>query len=123
MTMPANRGEIGSRKANHTSFQPGRSGNPTERPKLSPELKAESYQLTEACREKTMSAMTVIEQLIYKADRDSVKLAAASFFVERGWGKTMQPTELSGKDGNPIEHKIDMTFSPSAPYMRMVRAS
>lgn len=121
--MPGNRNQTGRRKANRTSFRPGRSGNPSGRPKLSPELKAEESKLIEACREKTLSALTVIEQLMYQADRDSVKLAAASFIIERGWGKAVQPTELSGKDGQPMEHNIAMTLSPSDTYLRMVRGS
>ena len=48
---------------------------------------------------------------MHRADRDSVRLAAASFIVERGWGKAPQAIEHSGKDGDPIEHNRDLVVT------------
>jgi hypothetical protein len=98
-----NRRKTGKRKAPHSAFQPGRSGNPGGRPKLTPEQKAQEFELIQACRSKSPQAIAVIEQLMHRADRDSVRLAAASLIVERGWGKAVQAIEHSGKDDNPIE--------------------
>lgn len=90
-----------------TAFRPGQSGNPGGRPKLTPEQKAQALHLYEACRLKTLQAIEVIEQLMYKADRDSVRLAAAQFIIERGWGKTPPPV------GPPVEdkeHTVEVIF-------------
>ena len=106
-----NRLKAGKRKAPHSAFQPGRSGNPGGRPKLTPEQKAQEFELIQACRSKSPQAIAVIEQLMHRADRDSVRLAAASFIVERGWGKAPQAIEHSGKDGDPIEHNRNLVVT------------
>ena len=107
-SMSQNRLKTGKRKAPHSAFQPGRSGNPGGRPKLTPEQKAQEFELIHACRIKSPDAISVIEQLMHRADRDSVRLAAASLIVERGWGKAMQVIEHSGKDGDPIEQNRNL---------------
>lgn len=84
------------------AFPKGVSGNPNGRPKKTPE----QLQLEAACREKTKDALDTVLVLMRSADRDSVKLAAAEFVIERGWGKAVQPNEHTGKDGQPIEHRI-----------------
>lgn len=94
------------RKAPRTAFQPGKSGNPGGRPKRSPEEKAEELALEAACRAKTKEALATIVSLMHKADKDSVRLAAAQFVIERGWGKAVQPNVHGGPNGAPITHKI-----------------
>ena len=89
--MPENRQKTG-RKATRTSFQPGKSGNPGGRPKQTPEEKAEERALHAACRDKTEEALATIVLLMNKADKDSVRLAAAIFVIERGWGKAVSNT-------------------------------
>ncbi len=103
--MPENRQKTG-RKATRTSFQPGKSGNPGGRPKQTPEEKAEELALEAACRDKTEEALATIVLLMNKADKDSVRLAAAIFVIERGWGKAVQMNEHAGKNREPIEHRI-----------------
>lgn len=127
MSTPANKGiqvkslsqnrlKTGKRKAPHSAFTPGRSGNPGGRPKLTPEQKAQEFELIQACRSKSPDAIAVIEQLMHRADRDSVRLAAASLIVERGWGKAVQAIEHSGKDGENVPRSIIVEFvSPSHP--------
>jgi hypothetical protein len=100
--MRANRQITGKRvpqRKNSRSFQPGRSGNPSGRPALSPEQKTQGVELVLACRERGVAALAVIESLMATADRDSVKLAAAQFIIERGYGKAVQMNENSGQDG------------------------
>lgn len=46
---------------------------------------------------------------MHHADRDSVRLAAALFIIERGWGKAGQ-AEHSGKEGETIPRSIQVTF-------------
>ena len=105
MTKPANRLKSG-RKASRTAFQPGQSGNPSGRPKLTEEEKAQRSELEEACKGKTKAALDTILKLMKAADKDSVRLNAAQFVIERGWGKALQPNEHSGKNGQPIEHRV-----------------
>jgi hypothetical protein len=52
--------------------------------------------------------VAVIESLMATADRDSVKLAAAQFIMERGYGKAVQMNENSGQGGMPtvMEHRF-----------------
>jgi len=82
---------------------------------LTPEQKAQEFELIQACRSKSPQAIAVIEQLMHRADRDSVRLAAASLIVERGWGKAVQAIEHSGKDGDPIEQNQNLTVRFVAP--------
>jgi hypothetical protein len=49
-----------------------------------------------------------------KADKDSVKLAAVQFVLERGWGKVVQLNEHGGKNGEPIRHHITVEFVEGA---------
>ncbi|MEP6958439.1 MAG: DUF5681 domain-containing protein [Nitrospirota bacterium] len=92
------------RKAPHSAFQPGRSGNPGGRPKLTLQQTTEEFGLIAACRSHSSAALDVIGILMRSADRDSVKLAAASFIIERGWGKAMQP--VIGEHGGAIQHIV-----------------
>ncbi len=84
------------------NFKPGQSGNPGGRPKKT----EEQIQLESACRAKTKDALDTILVLMRSADKDSVKLSAAQFVIERGWGKAVQRNEHTGIDGEPIEHRI-----------------
>lgn len=110
MSASQNRLKTGKRKAPRSAFQPGRSGNPGGRPKLTPEQKAQEFELIQACRSKSPDAIAVIEQLMHRADRDSVRLAAASIIIERGWGKAVQAIEHAGKDEKAIPRSIRVEF-------------
>jgi len=98
------------KKAPPHAFKPGKSGNPQGRPKKTPE----QLELEAACRTKTKDALTVILALMKVADKDSVRLSAAEFIIERGWGKAVQPNEHSGKDGEPIKHQITIELVKGA---------
>lgn len=77
-------------------FQPGKSGNPGGRPKKT----VEELDLIQACREKTKDAMATICSLMESADKDSVRLGAATYIIDRGWGKAVQIVE--NKDENSL---------------------
>lgn len=102
--MSENRSKTG-RKAPRTAFLPGRSGNPGGRPKKT----EEEFALVKACQNKSPTALAVIEKLMYDADKDSVRLSAATFIIERGFGKASERIEPSHPlDGCPTEVLIAM---------------
>ena len=66
--------------------------NPGGRPKITPE----EIDLIAACKTKTPAALAVIEALMATANNAAVRLNAASYIIERGYGKAVQPTSVSG---------------------------
>lgn len=81
-----NRLKTGKRKVPRTAFKPGQSGNPGGRPKRT----VQEYNLMAACASKTPEAMQTILSLMHSADKDSVRLAAATYVIERAHGKPAQ---------------------------------
>lgn len=86
--MPENRPKA-DRKAPKTAFKPGQSGNPGGRPKRT----QEEIDLIEACKAKTVEALSVIESIMYSGENERNKLTAALAILERGWGKPTQPVQ------------------------------
>lgn len=71
----------------------GQSGNPAGR-------NAELRPVRELAREFTVEALTILVSLARGAEAESVRRAAASDILDRGWGKPSQPIEGSvGFDG------------------------
>jgi len=100
--MPAIRDtkSMGSKKS-RTSYVKGSSGNPSGRPKRTPE----ELDLIAACKEKTPAALKVIESLMTSASSDAVKLNAAISVIERAYGKTT--TVIDAKVTTVHETTID----------------
>lgn len=88
------------RKAPKTAFKPGQSGNPGGRPPKTPDERA----LIEACRGKTMDALTVMETLMRTSKQDSVRLSAAAAIIDRGYGKSTERKEITNR---PYETATD----------------
>lgn len=89
------------RKAPKTAFEKGKSGNPGGRPKRT----QEELDLIAACKKRTPAALAVIESIMMEGQSDKARLSAAMAIIDRAYGKPTQPTEITGKDGGPIEHK------------------
>jgi hypothetical protein len=85
--------EISKKQRRGKPFPKGVSGNPGGRPKRT----EEEVSLAEACRAKTSEALVVVETLMRESSNDRVRLAAAEFVIERGWGKAMERVELAGR--------------------------
>lgn len=99
--MPANR----LKQANAGSFSTGKSGNPSGRPK-----KTEAEQtLEQMCREKTPEALAVILEIMGEGESHKVKLSAAQYVIDRGWGKAAQSLTLEGGK-NPIQTSLEVRF-------------
>lgn len=96
MTEPENRTKTGK-------FQKGKSGNPGGRPKSDSEFR-------EACREKSLTALEVVENIMHSAKYASDRLKAATWIMEQAYGKAPQPMELSGKDGEQFKPIINITI-------------
>ncbi len=90
-----NRQKTGRRKAPITAFKPGQSGNPGGRPKRT----QQEWDLMAACESMTPEALKTIVHLMHHADKDSVRLQAATFIIERRYGKSVEHKEIRS---NPL---------------------
>ncbi len=96
-------------------FDKGKSGNPGGRPRRTPE----EAELIEACRTKTREALGTILQLMDESDNDRVRLAAAQYVIERGWGKAPERIELLAATVGLSTEELDL--SPVAVYLRVIK--
>lgn len=84
------------------AFKKGQSGNPGGRPKEDPELK-------ELCKLRAHEAVaTLVEVMKSKKSPAAARVTAACAILDRGYGKPMQTTELTGKDGKDLIPEPDM---------------
>ena len=64
---------------------------------------AQCATLEELARSHTATALDVLVQVATASESDSARVSAANALLDRGYGKPKQATELTGKDGAPIE--------------------
>jgi len=91
------------------AFKKGESGNPGGRPKENDELKA-------LAREFTAEA---IERIAFwmRSEEARASLSAAMALLDRGYGKPMQATEVSGPGGAPLTNTVDMEVARSVAFL------
>ena len=87
-------------------FQPGQTGNKGGRPKKTPEERT----LEEMCRAKTGEALAVLEGIMTNGENERNRITAAMAIIERGHGKAVQPTTLSGPSGGPVDMNWTLNF-------------
>lgn len=83
---------IRQKQANAGAFSKGTSGNPTGRPK---KTEAEAT-LEQMCKAKTPEALQTILEIMAEGESHKVKLSAAQYVIDRGWGKAAQSVTLEG---------------------------
>ena len=86
-------------------FQKGQSGSPGGRAK---KTEAE-VTLEQMCREKTPEALAIILEIMTEGDGHKVKLSAAQYVIDRGWGKAAQSLTLEGGT-KPIQTALEVRF-------------
>jgi hypothetical protein len=79
-------------------FEPGKSGNPSGRPKG-------TSVLAESCRAHTEAAVAVLFNAL---SDESVKnqLTAAQALLDRGWGRPAQTVDLGSDPDRPMLHEV-----------------
>jgi hypothetical protein len=87
------------KKVPATAFKSGKSGNPSGRPKMTPEV----IDLVAACKAKTRDALDVLTKIMFSSDSERNRMAAALAIIERGHGKPEQPVKADVSGGLTVE--------------------
>lgn len=95
----AENSEKTAKKPRGKPFQKGQTGNPGGRPPKTEEQRT----LEELCRAKSARAFEVLSNIMESGENERNKITAALAIIERGHGKAVQPTTLSGPNGGAVE--------------------
>jgi len=55
-------------------------------------------------------AIAMLATILTTSENDSARIAAAKELLDRGYGKSTLPVELTGADGGPINHNHTIEF-------------
>ena len=94
------------RPAPRTAFRPGQSGNPSGRPKIPGDV-------IELARAHTAMAIGALADIASNSEAPpAARVAASEALLSRAWGKPIQPSELSGPGGTPLQSYVVRMPSP-----------
>lgn len=80
-------------------FQPGKSGNPGDRPKVIAEVR-------DLARQHTALAIETLVHIMQHGDKDAARVTAARAILDRAWGKTVQPL---GTEGGVVQCSVSIS--------------
>jgi hypothetical protein len=93
--------QVTAKKQRGRPFKKGQSGNPSGRPKKTPEL----LEIEALCREKSTRAVERLGEWV-ESDNARASVAACQGILAQAFGTPKQRVEHTGKDGEPIRHQI-----------------
>jgi hypothetical protein len=69
------------------------------------------HDLRELARTHTFDAVRTLVSIANNTKESaSARVSAAGLLLDRGWGRAVQPSELLGPDGKPIDPRIQIAF-------------
>ena len=92
-------------------WKKGKCPNPGGRPKRT----AEELDLITACKQKTPEALGTVVELMQNSKNERVRLSAAQYVIDRGWGKAPLVIEH-----DPIKVEISRNIDPADAYIQML---
>lgn len=98
----------------HTKFKKGQSGNPKGRPPVIPELNQLLAKVLSETKGDMTAAEAILRSLLQKATSSShsQSVRAAEVLLERGFGKTTQPVDVTSKGQSITPPTINLIGSP-----------
>lgn len=109
--VPVPTGSSGGRVENLRPFKKGQSGNPTGRPKG---MAALQRRILRETKDGAVVVAYLLKTLQYSRSPKE-RTDAATLLLAYGFGKPVQPTEVTGQDGAPVEMVFRVVYEDREP--------